>query len=385
LLRQRLHQSAASVAELHARASQWYEDNGLEIEAFQHAAAANDVERAARLVEGGGTPLYFRGAAAPVLDWLESLPTTVLDFRPSLWVMYATSLFFDGQIIGVEKKLQAAEAALRGAEPDDGTHDLVGRIASIRATLAIITHDVETIIAQSRRALEYLHPENLPVRTATTYTLGYAYQLRGERAAAKQAYTEVLSFGRSDPMYTIAATLSLGQVQETDNQLSLATRTYERVLQLAGDPPRAIACEAHIGLARITYQWNDLNTAQKHGQQCLQLTRQMENVDTFASYGVFLARVQIAQGDAAGAAAVLDEAEEFVRRHDFLFRMPDVAAAQVLTLLHQGKLAAAAHLAENHELPISQARVHPGTGKHVRGTGAAGAAASANGGKGVAG
>ena len=35
LLRQRLHQSALHVSELHQRASQWYEDNGLEIEAFQ--------------------------------------------------------------------------------------------------------------------------------------------------------------------------------------------------------------------------------------------------------------------------------------------------------------------------------------------------------------
>ena len=71
LLRQRLHQSGTShysgcsreaVAELHIRASQWYEDNGLEIEAFQHAAAANDVERAERLIEGKGMPLHFRGA-----------------------------------------------------------------------------------------------------------------------------------------------------------------------------------------------------------------------------------------------------------------------------------------------------------------------------------
>jgi LuxR family maltose regulon positive regulatory protein len=38
--------------------------------------------------------------------------------------------------------------------------------------------------------------------------------------------------------------------------------------------------------------------------------------------------------------------------------MPDVAAAQVLTLLRQGHLAAAAHLAAAHDLPISQARVY---------------------------
>jgi LuxR family transcriptional regulator, maltose regulon positive regulatory protein len=84
----------------------------------------------------------------------------------------------------------------------------------------------------------------------------------------------------------------------------------------------------------------------------------MEGVDTFASYAVFLARLKLARGDVPGAAAVLDEAEEFVRQHNFVFRMPDVAAAQVLTLLHQGNLAAAAHLAETHQLPMSQARVH---------------------------
>ncbi|MBA3473304.1 MAG: hypothetical protein H0T57_08795 [Rubrobacter sp.] len=187
LLRQRLHQSTTSstgdevgdVAELHSRASVWYEDNGLEIEAFQHAAAANDVERAARLIEGEGMPLQFRGAGAPVLNWLESLPKTALDARPSLWVTYASTLLFGGQHTAVEQTLQAAEAALQGTEPDEETRDLIGRIASMRATLAVIQNDVETIITQSRRALEYLHRDNLLVRTATTWTLGYAYQLLG--------------------------------------------------------------------------------------------------------------------------------------------------------------------------------------------------------------
>jgi LuxR family maltose regulon positive regulatory protein len=364
------------VPTLHRRASEWYEHNGLEIEAFQHAAAANDVERAEHLIEGEGMPLQFRGAGAPVLKWLESLPKTALDARPSLWVTYASTLLFGGQHTAVEQKLQAAEAAIAAtaalrthkgdAEPDGRTKDLEGRIASMRATLAVIQHDVETIITQSRRALEYLHPNNLPVRTATTWTLGYAYQLQGDRSAASRAYTEVISIGNSfgDSIYTIAATINLGQLQEADNQLALATRTYRRVLQLTGDPPDPIACEAFLGLARITYQWNDLDTAQQYGQQSLQLTRQMDSVDTFASCGVFLARLKLAQRDAVGAAAILAEAEAFVRQHNFMHRMPAVAAAQVLVLLRQepllqqGNLTAAAALAETHELPTSQARVY---------------------------
>ncbi len=367
LLRQRLHQGTASstgdevggVAKLHVRASQWFEDNGLEVEAFQHAAAANDVERAERLIEGEGVPLYFRGTVAPVLKWLESLPKTVLDARPSLWVIYASVLLLVDHT-AVEQKLQAAEATLQDIEPDDRTRDLVGRIASMRATLAVIQHDAETIISQSHRALEYLHPDNLPLRTATTWTLGHAHQLQGDRAAARKAYDEVISTGKSfgDSVYTIAATINLGQLREADNQLSLAAESYRRVLQLAGDPPQPIACEACLGLARITYQWNDLDAAQQHGQQFIQLTRQMGSVDSFASYDVFLARLKLAQGDVAGAVAILTKAEEFVRQHSFVFRMPDVAAAQVLTLLRQGNLAAAAHLAETHDLPLSQARVH---------------------------
>ncbi|OLB32759.1 MAG: LuxR family transcriptional regulator [Ktedonobacter sp. 13_2_20CM_53_11] len=367
LLRQRLHQRSASspgdevgdVTELHIRASVWYEDHGLEIEAFHHAAAAHDVARAERLIEGEGMPLHFRGAGAPVLNWLESLPRTALDARPSLWVTYASTLLFGGQHTAVEQKLQAAEAALAAAVPDDRTRDLVGRIASMRATLAVIQHDGATIVVQSRRALEYLDPDNLPVRTATTWTLGYAYQLQGDRAAARGAYTEVIAIGKSfgDSIYTLAATINLGQVQEADNQLSLAAESYQRSLQLAGDPPQRMACEAHLGLARVFYEWNDLEEASQHGQQSAQLARQIL-VDTFAAYEVFVARLKLAQGDVPGAAAALDEAEAFVRRHRFVFRMPDVAAAQVLLLLHLGHLAAAAHLAQTHDLPISQARVH---------------------------
>jgi LuxR family maltose regulon positive regulatory protein len=159
-------------------------------------------------------------------------------------------------------------------------------------------------------------------------------------------------------MFTIAATTSLANIQEAETQLYLAAQTHQRALQLAGDPPLPFACASYLGLARILYQWNDLDAAQQHGQQCAQLAQQIEAVDTPATCGVFLARLKLAQGDVAGATTILTEADQFVHQHNFLFRMPDVAAAQVLVLLHQGNLAAAAHLAETHDLPFSQARVH---------------------------
>jgi LuxR family transcriptional regulator, maltose regulon positive regulatory protein len=230
--------------------------------------------------------------------------------------------------------------------------------------LAVIQHDPETIIAQSRRALDYLRPDNLPVRTATLWTLGHAYQLQGDRAAAGRAFAEVIAISQSlgHSIYTLAATLTLGQLQEAGAQLSTAVETYRRVLHLAGDPPRPMASEAHLGLARIFYQWNDLEAAEQHGRECLRLTQQMESVDTFVSYAVFLARLRTAQGDTPAGVAVLAEAEAFVRRHNFGFRMPDIAGAQALTALRLGDLPAAGRLAATHALPISAARVHLAAG-----------------------
>jgi LuxR family maltose regulon positive regulatory protein len=363
LLRQRLGQNAVSsggVDEEHLRASEWYEANDLEIEAFQHAAAGHDVERAERLVEGRGMPLHFRGALVPILHWLGSLPTTVLDARPSLWVTYAQALLSSGQNTGIEPKLQAAERALQDAGTDDLTRDLVGRIASVRAFLVWSPHQVETIIAQSRRALEYLDPDNLPFRTAAALNLGHAYVLLGDRSGARQALTEVtaISAASGNTIYEILGSIGLGYIQELDNQLVLAAETYRRAIELAAGLPFPFVCEAHLGLARVHYQWNDLDAARQHGERSLQLAQQIADTDRPVAWEVLLARLALARGDAAGAAAVLAEADRATRQHDFVLQVADVATAQVLAFLRQGDLPAAAHVAQAHELPLSQARVH---------------------------
>lgn len=373
LLRQRLGQSVAAsggaagsgAAELHIRASIWYEDNGLDLEALHHAAAAKDVERAARLVEGKGMPLHFRGAVTPVLNWLESLPRPVLDAKPALWVTYASALSMTGQTAGVEVKLQAAEAALQGCELDSQTRNLIGHIAAIRALLAATQHQVEAIITQSQRALEYLRPDNLPVRTATMWKMGLAYQLQGDRAAAGRAYTEAIAISRAsgNAIINLTATIGLANVRESENQLFQAAADYQYVLELIGETLQPAACEAHLGLARILYQWNDLDAAERHARQSLQLARQLGNTDRVVAGEVLLARLKLARGDAPGAAAVLADAGQVARRHNFVLLVPEVAAAQVVASLRQGNLVAAAHLAQADDLPLSQARIRLARGE----------------------
>lgn len=362
LLRQRLGQSLthAAVAEDHIRASTWYEQNGLLFEAFGHATAANDIERAERLTESKQLPLHFRGVSMAVLDWLSALPKTVLDARPLLWVKAATLALLAGQTTGVEEKLQAAEIALQNVALDDKTRDVIGKIACARATLALTRYDPEAMIREAQCALEYLHRDNLPFRFTANWALATALMFKGDRAAAAEACQEGIAISQKsgDIFSKILAISTLGELQELDNQLHQAAETYRQVLQLSGDHPQPNAGEVHLGLARIAYEWNDMQAAAWHGQQSLQLTRQYDRViDRFIISEVFLARLKLAQGDVDAAAAMLAQIEQSARQHNFMLRMPEIAAAQVPVLLRQGHVAAAVQLTQQYELPLSKARV----------------------------
>jgi LuxR family maltose regulon positive regulatory protein len=364
LLRQRLQQGD-SVAEYHVRASQWYEDNGLQLEAFRHAAAANDIDRAQRLVEAKGMALRLPGATTAVLSWLDSLPASALDARPYLRWKHASLLSVIGQTSGMEERLQATEAALAtaappGAEPDDKSRDMIGKIAVARAYMALTQERPEIMLVQARRALEYLHADNLGYRSEAIRLMGHAYFLHGERAAAGCAYAEALSIGKAsgDISTTLFATTLLAQVQALEDQLYLAAETYQSVLPQMSEYSPANAGVVHHGLAGVYYEWNDLNAAEQHGLQSLKLARQYDQlVNRLLTSQVLLARLKLARSDVDAAAALLAEAQQSAYQKQFTIRLPDIAAAQVLVLLRQGQVDAAAQLAQQYELPLSRARV----------------------------
>ena len=367
LLRQRLGQQAdVDVDILHQRASSWFEANNLAIEAFQHAAAANDIIRAERLLEGTQTPLYFQGVTTPVVNWLASLPITVLNQRPSLWVIYAATLTVAGRPIEqVREKLQAAESALAASPTSDTHRGLAGRIATIRAMLAIPNNEAETMLVQAQQALTELHPDDLTFRATTTMSLGYVYLLQGNLTAAKQAYTETVAYSQASQNITfaLAGYIGLGNIQEAENQLHLAETTYQRVLEVAGKSPLPYVSAAYLGLTQISYQWNDWDKVFAYGEQGIRFGSQMVSVDIPAACQILFARTKIAQNDFVSAEQLLAQAEQSLRQKALDFGLSEITAARVRLQLRQGDVAAAAHLVQQHELPLSLVRVHLAKGE----------------------
>jgi LuxR family maltose regulon positive regulatory protein len=367
LLRKRLGNSLTpeAVAELHIRASEWYENNTLMLEAFRHAAAANDIERAVRLMESQKMPIHVRGAATTILGWLESLPRAVLDARPALWWKQAALLLIIGQPVGVEEILQATEAALNaaavpGAELDDSTRDLIGKIAAARANLAQTLAQPDTILVHARRALEYLSPDNFSDRSIAIRTMGFAYYLQNSPQKASQAYAEARSLAQAagDKINATLASIRLGQVQEENNQLHLAAETYRQVMQMVDEYSPSNASVAYLGLARLFYEWNDLGTAEQYGEQSFRLAQQYDQViDRLILSETFLARLKLVKGDANGAAQLLVQVGETAHQKNYLLREGYIAYEQAYVLLRQGDTDTALKLTQEKNLPLMRARV----------------------------
>jgi LuxR family transcriptional regulator, maltose regulon positive regulatory protein len=115
---------------------------------------------------------------------------------------------------------------------------------------------------------------------------------------------------------------------------------------------------AYLGLARIHYQWNDLDAAERNAEKSLQLAQQYDQViDRLIISEIFLARLKLARGDATAAMSKIKQAEQISRLKNNTFRLPDIAFYKAKIHLFQGNVNEAAQMVQQYEIPLMQARV----------------------------
>jgi LuxR family maltose regulon positive regulatory protein len=74
----------------------------------------------------------------------------------------------------------------------------------------------------------------------------------------------------------ILAVMNLAVLQEMNNQFFQAADSYRQAIEISGDHPQPNMAEAHFGLARIYYEWNDLKSAEEQDQTGLQMARKFD-------------------------------------------------------------------------------------------------------------
>lgn len=363
LLRQRLGASTiddpdGDPAALHARASDWFADHRQGVDAFRHAVAADDHGRLGRLLGSDLLPVHSRDAVMAIVGWLRSITAPDLAARPDLGVLKATMSLVAGITEGVEDALNDAELSLANLTAA-ASAPLRGRIAAARATLAVTRYQPDIVMAESAQAHAFLAPDDEFQLTAR-WTMGIAHALRSERAEALTVFTDLERDSR-DPSRAFIHRLALGGLAESlewATRLPEAAAVYHRALASYADEPQPSSGDCHLGLARIYYEWNDLDAAREHAERGLRLSRMFDaSVDRFVVCEVELARIDLARGSAAAAASALDRIAHDAVARGFERRLPDCHAVHVRALVRMGEWERARELAEASNLDDELARV----------------------------
>jgi len=377
LLRQRLHQSVASstgdevrdVAKLHVRASVWYEDNGLDIEAIHHALAAEDFERAASLIELSWRAMDRSLQFATWLGWVKALPDELVRARPMLSVEYAWALLDVGELEAGEARLRDAERWLEtmadtsvpSAEmvvvDEEEFRSLPVTIASAHAYLAQASGDASGTVTHARRALDLLPEDDHLGRAIPGALLGLAYWESGDLEAAHRTLADALMGFQmtSNIVAAISGTYGLADIRINQGRLQEAVRTYERSLRLAmeqGEPALQGTAHLYLGLSGLRLEQGDLEAAKQHLHKSEELGVHATLPDWPYRRCVAKARMAEAQGELDDALDLLDEAECLYYRSP----VPDVrpvAALKTRVWVGQGRLTEALGWARERSLSVA--------------------------------
>jgi len=367
LLRTRLrHTDPALFAELHGRASRWYEQQGFSDDAIQHALSAPDFDRAAGLVVPVALEAIARGETYAVLNWYRRLPAPLVESAPRLSVAHALTLLLSNQPELAEAQLQKAERLLPPGSLSQDMQGTRGRIALFRALMGSAHGDLHRTVTLAAEARALLSPEDTVAQATAQFEAAYAFRVSGDVTATNEGVVLAAAEQAERLDLPVLKRVSLGMLARfymCQGRLRRAEKTFERAAGAAGAHMLLGAPTFYLGRGELLREWNDLGRAETSLQQGIDAISEHNPVDAWvAAQGyVSLARVRQARGDGHGAMAVLDAGAVLAQKREFAPPLLAYAAAARAHLwLMQGNDAAASRWAAASVLtpddPVSYAR-----------------------------
>ena len=325
------------VQDLHFRAAEWYEANAMPEAAIEHAQAAGDHDRVARLVLELAQPVWAGGRVQTVLRWMEWLRDATSAEHYGAIAVHGSLIFaLLGQPSAAERWAAAAErVSSAGTLPDGSTME--STLAYLRAILS--RDGVDEMRRDAQIAWEGLSPAS-PYRATMLHTEGISYLVQGDH-------------DRADPILAHAFDVATGANALPLAALILAERCIvaaqrDRWAEVATLAQRAVAIvEAgrfeDYWTSALVYAWaaraalhrGDIPKARYYVGRAARLRPLLTYALPVVSVQALLelARAYIALADPGGSAAVLGQV------HEILQQRPDLGVLPKLAEELQSKLA----------------------------------------------
>jgi LuxR family transcriptional regulator, maltose regulon positive regulatory protein len=316
------------VPELHRRAADWYEAQGLPELAVDHGQAAGDADRVARLVASLAFAAYAGGRVETVRRWFGWFEDRgLVDRYPHLAVLGAQLEALGGDAAAAERWAAAAERG-RSSAPADATLD-----ASMALLRTLLCRDgMAGMRADAAAAWAGLAPDS-PWRATALLMEGIGHLLDGQPDLAEPVLARVGGVAEQHGARP-AATAALGEraiIAMERRQWEEAGRLAGRALAVLEDghlDGYVVAAFVHAVAARAALAQGEAVRSRQHLARAVHLRPLLTSAMPHRAVQtlVELAQAYLALDDVAGARTALRQADEIIGRRPDLGVLPGQAA-----------------------------------------------------------
>ena len=307
-----------AIPDLHRRAADWFEANGMLEQAMEHARGQRDPERVARLFQQELVPLNRSGRFATLHRWLGYLGSEMVGRFPSLAVSAAWVSVLSGDPRAADRWSDLAFRATGDWAPADGS-------ASARSALAMLgalttRGGPAAMLEDARLALEE-EPTTSLWRPAALALAGLACVALGDPQGADDYLAEGAELGVDVGAFP-AASLALAERSliatgrgERDVARALAERSFELVTSTHLEE-YATSVPSFAAMARVALRDGDHARA----QEALTLAQRARWTITYAMPTVAvhtrleLAHVHLGLSDVPGARTLMAEVFDIIEK-----------------------------------------------------------------------
>ncbi|HVG65137.1 MAG TPA: LuxR C-terminal-related transcriptional regulator [Actinomycetota bacterium] len=347
------------VPRLHLGAAAWYEANGLPELAIDHAQAAGDTDRVARLVLEVMQPVWASGRADTVLGWMEWFEQrNMIERYPGVAVHGALIFALLGRPAKAERWAAAAERAPPTGRLSDGS-TMESYLAYLRALLC--RDGVAKMRGDATLAFRDLSPLS-PYRAAMLHTEGLSYLLEGEPDRADPILAHAFDVATDVGALPLAAVVLAERciVAVGRDDWPAAAALAEQALSILQDGEFEdywTSALVYAWAARAAIHRGDAAAAREHVVRAARLRPLLTYALPAVSVQALLelARAYIALADPDGARAVLRQVSDILQQRPDLGVLPEEAdelRAKVETIGRQGVGGSSLTTAELRILPL---------------------------------
>lgn len=345
MLRMRLErQGTETIAQLHLRAAQWYEQAGRVDDSLYHALQAGAVDYVVEIILRHWLPAIYSGWPNQVLGWLESLPVKVVQEHPGLSIALAWTQWIRGQFQAAQVHSDEAQQAYErwlalGKDPTREWALIPGEVATLRALAAVRCERFDAALEYSTQAIQMLSADKSHAAALGLALMAQAVALRdaGKMALALEVLRQVGNLPAVG-----GGGIALGHLLQVEGRLAEAAAFYRDLLARMGPNASSPALSVlQVGLGEVLYEQNDLEQAAvllRPGWNHLDRSGYREVV----AYSCLLqARLFRAAGQTGDAIAVLEEGIDSLRRSDAVDLLKEIQSLLAVYLAEEGQVAEA--------------------------------------------